>query len=296
MTPERTFLAVATVQTVVVAALVGFAAALVPLSPGFGGLTYLAMETSGLGARLTHWTLVLAIVIVAGLYLAIPVAVGAYLARNGSRHWLAYVGLAAASVLALPTAGYLVVRASRSIILAVLLVPVGLLVVVGWTIVGLSVAGRWTDRFETGAAFEGAFFNAVVLGIVVLGLLLGSGVLSSPADRVVERVGMPPLVEFAFAVEATDDGRGVLTIAHSRGDVVRADRLIVGGSGLADVPGADQPPAGPWAGEVTYETAGRPAVGPNNTVTVGVESDCAVRVGYGIRGPGATLDTYTCEW
>lgn len=72
---------------------------------------------------------------------------------------------------------------------------------------------------------------------------------------------------------AYDADAGTVTITHAAGDAVPAEKLYVRGEGFADADGADMAAPGRWAG-----TASGGEVTAGDSVTVGVESDYALRL------------------
>lgn len=162
---------------------------------------------------------------------------------------------------------------------------------VAYVLVPLVVVGSLVVR---GQRLPGRAFVAGALVVVFVGGALAGSLLAAPASGLVEQRGGAPQVAFATDYTERDDGRGVLTVTHDGGDAVRAGRLSVEGTGVAAVPGADQTTAGPWAGEVSGEWAGDPTVVPGDSVTVGVEGACVVRVVYRTEWKATVLEKYTC--
>ncbi|MFB6172094.1 MAG: hypothetical protein ABEJ23_06135 [Haloarculaceae archaeon] len=221
------FLAYAAGQALVLGALVGLAAAVVPVSPL--GVSHQSLAAaSGAGARLAH-------LLVQWLAVAVPVL---------------YV-----------------------------LVP---LAVVGWLAA--------TDRTVPQPAVA-----ALALLLVFLTGAAGGTALAGPAGALVEtqRTGAPQ-VAFAFDYAGHGDGRGVVTVTHDGGAAVRVDRLSVEGTGIADVPGATQTAAGRWQGAASGRRAGEAAVVRGDSVAVGVERGCAVRIVYRTEWSATVVARRTC--
>lgn len=83
------------------------------------------------------------------------------------------------------------------------------------------------------------------------------------------------------------DARTV-TITHTAGDTLEADRLRIDGEGFATVDDADQTAAGPWAGTTSEEGTVR----AGNSVVVGAASDCVLRIVWETTDTASTLDAY----
>lgn len=90
--------------------------------------------------------------------------------------------------------------------------------------------------------------------------------------------GTVPQVAFEWEFEPADGDTGRLTITHTSGEHVRADRLRVAGSGFADVSDTDQTSAGSWAGSASGDQDGNPAVVAGDRVTLGVTSDYEIEL------------------
>lgn len=174
--------------------------------------------------------------------------------------------------------------------------------VVGIVLVGLAALAVALVRTEAavGASVRRhapAQFVHVGLGLVlVTGFAVGvaAGPPMYDATVATDEVGNPvPFVDFQANYTATSEDRGVATITHGGGDDVPVDRVIVDGTGFADVSGANQTAPGPWQGS---------AGGPNGTITagdsvsVGVEGDCTVWMVY-VDDEGArhTFGVAECE-
>ena len=89
-------------------------------------------------------------------------------------------------------------------------------------------------------------------------------------------------LDFAYDSEA-----GTVTITHSGGDAVPADRLELQGEGFADRDSADQTSTGQWAGEASGDEN---TVVPGDSVVIGVTPTYRVLVLYTRQsGSGVTL-------
>lgn len=211
------------------------------------------------------------------------------------------------AVLAVPTlgafgvAGFLVgsrVGQLLSVVLLVGGVPV-LAGVVAQTLGLFAVADRTrADDAVDRARAPGDRTTLLLVGVVCLGALVGLAGVTGGADALVERdrIGTPQTA-FAFTYDPVNETHGVLTVDHAGGDAVPRERLAVGGDGIAAVDGVDQSVGGTWAGEASVNRSGTRFVRPGDAVTVGVGSDCDVRVVYERRGRqsvATTLDRYEC--
>lgn len=112
----------------------------------------------------------------------------------------------------------------------------------------------------------------------VLPLLLASGYSQALApgpgtDLSRPRISPQAIFEFSY-----DDTTGTLTITHTSGESIVADRLSIRGRGITAVDGVDQTSAGPWAGDASGSIGGRQAVRAGDRVTVGVAPDYVVRL------------------
>lgn len=90
-----------------------------------------------------------------------------------------------------------------------------------------------------------------------------------------------PQIQFGFEYEPGGDGRGTLRITHEGGDTVEAARVLVRGSGFADVDGVDQTEPGPWQGSASGDDG---SIVAGDFVDVGVTSDYEIRVRWSADG------------
>lgn len=121
--------------------------------------------------------------------------------------------------------------------------------------------------------------------VAIVGAVLGSFVLGLGETQ------HSPIPQVAFSFDY-DESAGTVTITHDGGDTVAASKLYVRGTGFANASGADMTGPGRWGGSTSGETGGGPAVVAGDRVTVGVESDCELRVVYEGADRAATLAAY----
>jgi hypothetical protein len=135
------------------------------------------------------------------------------------------------------------------------------------------------------------FAHAVLVVVLLLGLVTGNLVAWTATTTVVEseQIGVPQ-VAFDANYTETDDGHAVVTITHEGGETVLADRLDLVSDEFATVSGVDQTSPGPWQGSVS----GEGQVASGDSVTVGVERDCTVRVVYEYAGVKNTIGIARC--
>lgn len=91
--------------------------------------------------------------------------------------------------------------------------------------------------------------------------------------------GETPQISFAFEYDSTATSTadtGVLTITHQGGDNAAAARLFVRGDGI--VLPADADPDVTVSGTDWSQATGTESVAAGDDVTVGVSSDCSIRV------------------
>jgi hypothetical protein len=285
MDADRRFLALAGAQTLLVATVAGIAGALVLFSPlGGVGLSYLLVDRSGTGARLTYRVLEALTVVVLALYVLVPVGIAGSLVRDGDGRPVVLAGAAALAVFGLPAAlvgpGWVAGLGGNAALVA------GVVAVV----VLLAAAVLAVRRGVPAATFA----NVALLFVFAVGLFVTPLALAGPAEGFVEQRGGIPQTAFAYDYEPAGDGRGVLTVVHEGGDAVRADALSIESEDLADVAGAEQTEPGPWQGETSaVDGTDGSVVAEGDSVTVGVEGDCVVRVAYR-RGVSSTVGKFTC--
>lgn len=295
MTTTSRFGLYAAIQTAVVAVLAGIAARLTLFSPFGYSHDYLEPAVSDLAALASVHVVRVLLVVVAALFVVLPVAVAWYLIERGDRSPLEYVVGAVVAVGAIPAlfggvaffgwAGH----------------NPGRLVVASGFLFGLVVAyGLFfgSTGWHRGAGSSlGLLLNNVLVVTFVAAFLLG--VLLAPAAQglIVEHDLSSPAVSFEFAYRATGDDRGVLTITHDGGDAIAADRVTLRGEGFAAVAGVDRSRPGPWAGDTTELSGGRAesVIKEGDAVTVGVAEGCTVYVVYEIGSASSTIGKYTSE-
>lgn len=149
-----------------------------------------------------------------------------------------------------------------------------------------------TDR-ELGMAGT-PYAVGALLPVFLVGVVAGS-FLAAPAGALVEqRSGGAPQVAFVADYAEWVDGRGILTVTHDGGDLLRTERLYVEGGGITDIPGANQTEPGPRRGKATVEWKDNSAVNQGDAVAVGVEGECMVRIVYRTEWSSITLSKHTC--
>lgn len=313
--PSRRLLAFAAVQTALVATFAGVAAGVLRYTPLGFSLYTLDPGASGPAAVATVAVVRAVVAVVAALYVLVPVAVGWYMATRGERHWLAPTAWAAVAVLGLPWLWYLVLEALTTVwtpgtvVLASAPAPVMLALVVARRRTDATdrdstsardpadaPAGGSTDTSAHGSAnalvrpSPATFLNLAVVALFVAGAALGAGVLAGPTAGLVEDVDLgASTTAWDFEYEPTGDDRGVLTVTHDGGDKAAVDHLYVRGDGFADVAGAKQTGPGPWTGETTGDT-----VVAGDSTTVGVTSDCEIRLVYQNTAAVQTIGYHEC--
>lgn len=168
--------------------------------------------------------------------------------------------------------------------------------VAGGTLGGVAVVAFLVavDRLDRDPSRRGAaslsvqFAHVALFVLLVAGIVAGSAVgVGGQSLAVVDR-HVPPNAAFEASYEATDDGQGLVTIRHAGGDAVDASDLSLYGEGFADVSGADQTGPGNWQGPTS-------GVGPGDSVTVGVEGDCRLRVVHTGNAGSTTLAVVECD-
>lgn len=234
---------------------------------------------SGVGGALTAWLLVALAVLSLLLYLAIPVAVGGYVATRSDRYWLSGVVWSGAALLGFPWLFFsfwmLAGKDGWD-------PSVGALVLVGGPALVVAAHRLAADRSPTNTSTRppSETFLGLLLAVAVLAAFVGGYFLvafdRSAAGLVERRITafgpVAPTVSFDYDYRATGDDRGVLTITHDDGEALDAGNLSLRGSGFADVPGATHTEPGPWA-------AGSDGpVDTGDSVTVGVTGDCEIDV------------------
>lgn len=277
MAGQRTYLVVGA-WTLAASVCVGAVAGTVPGSPFVGGVflglaTTLLERASGPAARLAtplSWGFTATLL---GVVLLLPVGVAGYRRIQGEDP----VGTVALFVL-----GAALLPGVPLGVLAAGVAGGAAAVVV--SMVGLLVAlGRTDDWPAFRARLSGTFAHVSLLWVVVIGIVLGSIVGWGATATVVDsRDVRAPVVNFE-ANYAETAGGGVVTITHAGGQPAPSDTLTVDGEGFADVDGVDHMQAGPWNGTASGVDG---AVIEGDSVTVGVDADCEIRIVYVSPGGG----------
>lgn len=294
MTTTSRFGLYAASQTAVVAVLAGIAARLTLFSPFGINHDYLEPAASDLAALASVHVVRLLLILVAALFVVIPVAVAWYLIERGDRSPLEYVVGAAVAIGGIPVLLGGVVFSGRGGAH-----PEGLAVASGF-LVGLVVAYGLlfgSTGWHRGAGSSLALLlNHVLVGTFVAAFVLGALIAPAAQGLVVEHDLSSPAVSFEFTYRATGDDRGVLTITHDGGDAIGADRVTLRGEGFAAVDGVDRSRPGPWTGDTTELSGGRAesVIEEGDAVDVGVADGCTVYVVYEIGSASSTIGKYTC--
>lgn len=131
-----------------------------------------------------------------------------------------------------------------------------------------AVAVATDDTRVTVTADRGAEALSLLLAAVLGTFVGGLGDRSGP---------VAPQVAFEFDYDADD---GVVTVTHHGGDHVRADELLLRGSGFAEATGADMTAPGQWQGSTSGEVGDRPAVTAGDEVTVGAASNYVLEIAW----------------
>ena len=285
--------------------LVAFAAGLTLAVGALGGLVAQMVHPqipslSLIEARIGWWVTVLLLVVLVLLYVALPVAAAAILAREDG-HPRAYAVVALAAVLGPVVVPVGVGRAIERAPIRpggffILGVAIGAFVIF---LVGAVVAIERTTRTIPGTGWVFALNLAVVLlffcGLV--GVQLAAPGFAEEHTSEYDSFGYVPDAGFEFKERTTDDGR-VVVARHSGGDPVAADDLRLIGEGFADVGGADRTAPGPWSGNASGEFPRRdkPTVVEGDATTVGVTDDCKVRVVFSANPDHSdTVGYYECS-
>lgn len=281
-------------QLLALAALIGAGLALAGRSAVVGG--GIAREQSGRIAALTNEFLPVATVAAFAIAVAGPLAF-ALLRGEVSRRLVAVVGLAVAVVAGAATGALVAVFGVVSLLAAP--VALGVLVLV-------AVLNRWRppprNRLETGRTVSAGGLLACAVLVAIGGGALG--VAAVPVQMVVsvDPYFDTPTASFEMDYDPSESGDvGRLDITHQVGPGIDRDRLLIVGTGFANVSGVDQTGPGPWRGEATGPPVDRTGsagdtVRPGDQVSVGVTGDCSIQVRYGgYRGVvNATLAEGSC--
>lgn len=288
------FAVYAAIQTAVVAVLAGIAAPLTLFTPFGMGHYHLAPAASDLAAQLTVTVLQVLVVVMAALFVLVPISIAGYLSEHGeypSQHYIVGAGVSMGGLAVLlgmiPYGG--VGRLDRRGLMVLAAAVLGLAV-------AYSIVIAWPAANRGGRPALALLLNHVFVGTFVIGFLFAP-VAAPPTQGLVEEHSLsPPQTAFDHAYTPTDDDQGVLTITHDGGDHIPVDRVWIHGEGFAAVEGADQTQAGRWQGETTARSDGQAGVvvEEGDSVGVGVTDGCVIRVVYMVEGSEATLGKYTC--
>ncbi|PSQ24527.1 hypothetical protein BRD04_01395 [Halobacteriales archaeon QS_9_67_17] len=278
MKPEHRFLGVAfalTFVTAVTSAAVGVAANM-SFGPIPGGHYYLTPDGSDAAARFAaQFGQVASVALLASIAL-VPLAVGGYrlLAGDDRVRTAALLTAALATVPGLPVG--VLWTTSYPPAITPFEVAAALLAVIA---TALAVAHRRAGVAGLRRLAPAQFAHVAVGILVVVGIGTGAAVGAGLQGSVVDTNQLrAPQVAFDGNYTAVDGDRGVVTIRHDGGDDVAVDRLVLTGEGFADVDDAEQVEPGPWQGSVSTGPDGTTVVSPGDTVTVGVEGDCRIRL------------------
>ena len=278
MKPEHRFLGVAfalTFVTAVTSATVGVAANMSLLSIA-GGRYYLTPDGSDAAARFAaQFGEVASVALLASVAL-VPLAVGGHrLLAGDDRVRTAALLTAALAIVPVLPAGVLW-AASYPATVTPFKIAAALLAVIG---TALAVAYHRAGTADLRRLAPAQFAHVAVGILVVVGIGAGAAVGAGLQGGVVDANRVwPPNTAFDGNYTAVGGDRGVVTIRHDGGDTVAADRLVLTGEGFADVDGAEQVEPGPWQGSASTGSDGRAVVSSGDTVTVGVEGDCRLRL------------------
>jgi hypothetical protein len=278
MKPEHRFLGVAfalTFVTAVTSAAVGYAANM-PVWSIIGGHYYLTPDGSDAAARFAaQFGQVASIALLVSVAL-VPLAVGGYRLLTGDDRVRAAALLTAALATVPVLPAVVLWAASYPPAVTPLEVAAVLVAVIG---TALAVVYRRASVADLRRLAPAQFAHVAVGILVVVGIGTGAAVGGGLQGSVVnaDQIGTPQ-VAFDGNYTAVDGDRGVVTIRHGGGDRVAVDRLVLTGEGFADVDDAEQVEPGPWQGSVSTGSDGATVVSPGDTVTVGVEGDCRIRL------------------
>lgn len=273
-------------QVVAVGALVGFWVGTLGYEWGF---RFFDPAASGPGAIWTARALEAAIVIAPVAALAGPRAL-VVLRRADSRRWPLDPWLAGLVVVGLlvGTVHYVV-----PLVVLAFVLPVAVCL----ALLALGVP-RWRASDRWRPAHEHVFRGVALVGLLLVAAFAGGVAGAHGGDALTTDVGLSQYAAFTHSYEAVDDERGRLTITHDRGDSISPDRLALRGSGFADVPDVDHTDPGAWNGDAsTPSSDGDAYVLAGDSVTVGVERDCSIRLVYTLPtgNPVEELDRYDCS-
>jgi hypothetical protein len=279
--PERV-VELAAVWTALTAGVVAALAAVAQTGPiATVGGTHAALHASGpaVGAtNLLAWGFLLVVPVVV---LGAPLAVGWYRVATGAYDLATGVAGTVAAFAVFP--GVPVAWTTHGPVAGLAL---GTVAVVAF-LVGVDRLDRDESRSDR-PSLAPQFAHVGLFVLLVAGIVAGSAVgVGGQSLAVVDR-HVPPDAAFEASYEATDDGRGLVTIRHAGGDAVDASDLSLYGEGFADVSGADQTGPGNWQGPTS-------GVGPGDSVTVGVERDCRIRVVHTGNAGSTTLAVVECS-
>lgn len=157
------------------------------------------------------------------------------------------------------------------------------------------LGGALTARRGAANAFPGPTGTVLLLTVVlVAGVVVGSvGGFAFDDSFVANAEEIPPHTEWEADYRWADEAAGIMSVTHAGGDPVPADQLKIGSYHPRAAEEAMQNRSGPWAGEATGGSPGERLVTEGDKVTVGVQSDCFVRVYY--EGtPSELMAVFSC--
>lgn len=246
---------------------------------------YTALGESGPAAVLAVALAVAFFPVVTLLVVALPFGVGAHQVRAGRYDGGSLLAWLVAALAVLPGALLAWMHADT----------VGLAVAGLVALVALAVALARDDDPLVAVRSSPAQFAHVGLAVLLVAGLYAGAVAGNEVERDLVESGRisidVPQAAFDVTYTTTDDGRGVVTITHAGGESVPAAELDVRGMRFVEVEGVDQTHVGPWQGETSGPDG---QIVEGDSVTVGVEGDCRVRLVY-VGAEEQTLSDVTCE-
>lgn len=280
MAANTRLVVVATASTLLTAACIAVLAVFVDVGPF--SLSYHAILDESGSAAVISVALTLAFFPVAALLvLALPFGVAAYRIRAARDDILGPVAWLIAALAVLPGAllAWLYYDATGAAVTG--------LVALAALVVAIALAA---DPVAAVRSSPAQFAHVGLAVLLVAGLFAGA-VAGNVVQRDLVVVGDPaPQATFEVTYDSRAEGRAVVTVTHTGGDPVPARELDVRGMRFANVSGVDQTHVGPWQGE-TSGPGGQIVEG--DSVTIGVDGDCRVRLVY-VGGNQATLADATC--
>lgn len=280
--PDHRFAVVAAAGTFVVAVLLGLLGGVSQLGDHYS----LAFSASGPGAVVSYWLVTAGISLLGALTVVLS---GFAVARSkGSNRKRELTLLGAALVVGFPVLLLFAVSVFNlsnapggrytTPVLLVLLLP------------SLAV-GAWLGRRHDDALPWVPGLHTLLAAALLTGLAVG-GFAAPPVESAIIETGgsHAPQVTFDAEYDPAGNGTGVLTVTHAGGDAIQPDRLAIHTDDAAEVPDAVQTSSGPWRGEVSDGGAVR----RGDAVTIGVESDCTVRIVFVQGDRTGTLQKFDC--